>query len=169
MSLLDALQSAGAIDKKAVALAKREAKRARKKERGSLEKKKVIEARADEEQSELLRQQLDKRSTERIARNAVSSKEESKVTASNLIRAWSISFSVTFSTTSFSFENNSGETETIRLPEFLVKRVRSGVLGLARIGADGDAAVLPKGALVKLHEALPSAILFVANDPEWRS
>ncbi len=169
MSLLDALHSAGAIDKKAVAMAKREAKRARKKERGNLEKKKVLESRAEENQKEIVRQQFDQRSTERLARNAISSKKEANVTAANLIRAWGISFSVTFSTTSFSFENTAGETETIRLPEFLLKRVRSGALGLARVGEDGDPAVLPKGALIKLHEALPSAVLFVANDPEWRS
>ena len=53
----------------------------------------------------------------------------------------------------------------MRLPEFLIERVRSGSLGLARIGVEGKIAVLPKGAMAKVEEVFPSAILYLANSP----
>jgi uncharacterized protein YaiL (DUF2058 family) len=166
MSLLDALQAAGAIDKKAAAKAKRAAKSARKKERGNLEKKKVIEAKAEEEEEELQRERSDQRRTERLERQVKATVEDAQLTGSNLIRAWSISFSVAFATTSFRFQNLAGEPETVQLPEFLIERVRLGSLGLARIGSDGDVAVLPKGAMAKLYDALPSAVLYLASAPK---
>jgi uncharacterized protein YaiL (DUF2058 family) len=165
MSLLDALQAAGAIDKKAAAKAKREAKQARKKQQGSLEKKKVIEAKAEEAQQRFERERREQRRTERVERESQAASEEAKATAINLIRAWSVNFSCSFDTEIFAFDNRSGEPESVRLPEFLIERVRSGSLGLARIGLEGRIAVLPKGAISKVEEVFPAAILYLANCP----
>ena len=147
MSLLDALQAAGAIDKKAAAKAKRQAKQARKREKGSLEKKKVIEAKAEEEQQKLVLDRREKKRSERLKREAQAASEEAKVTAGNLIRAWGVNFSCSFDTAAFAFESATGKAESVDLPKFLIEGVRSGSLGLARLAPELEIAVLPKGAI----------------------
>jgi|GEM_PF-4805806 len=163
MSLLDALQAAGAIDKKAAAKAKREAKKARKRKHGNLDKKKVIQAKAEEDEHQSRRLLAEQKRSERIAREAQTADTEARLRAINLVAAWRINISVTFKTALFSFENLEGITEQVNLPPFIIKGLENGSLGLARIDGDTETAVLPKGAMVKIKDAYPAAVLYLSS------
>ena len=154
MSMLDALQKAGAVNKKRANKAKQQARKERKKREGNLEKRSVIEAREREEAAAAKQEAEAVVIAERNRKKEEDRQRDAAATARNLVNAWEISYSVSFRTKSVRFAQGE-EIVRAELPSFLVDGIEKGSIVAFKLPNEERPVLLPRGAAAKLTELRP--------------